>query len=197
MHKILLLGIWPAATLTTLIVAISTFFLFPFYAHGQVKGAKTAKNVELRTSSQLYSSLPSSDNTFEQNITINDARVEIVRQFLTRYDSPLIPHAKKLVESADYYNLDFRLLPAVAMQESGLCRVIPEDSHNCWGYGIYADKVLRFASYEEAIEKVALGLSADYIHDGLTTPEQIMNRYTPSSNGSWAEAVRHFMETME
>lgn len=197
MHKFLLLGIWPLATVITLIVSISLSLAWPAHSTGKVKGAQTTNNVELRTNSALFTALPTTDNTIEQNLIISDARVEIVRQFLNRYDSPLLPYAKKLVETADLYNLDFRLLPAVAMQESGLCKIIPEGSHNCWGYGVYADKVVRFASYDEAIEKVGQGLSSDYIYEGLTTPEQIMNRYAPSSNGSWAEAVRHFMEIME
>lgn len=195
MHKILLIGMWIATTAFTLLVTIFFFFLFP--SGGTVKGASDVQNVSLITSYSLYTALPSSQHDVQEVIVAQDARVEIIRQFLERYDSPLLPHAKLLVDTADTYNMDFRLLPAVAMQESGLCKKIPPDSYNCWGYGIYGDKVLRFSSFEEAIEKVGKGLSGDYIYDGLTTPELIMSRYTPSSNGSWAASVRHFMESME
>src|SRR5690348_9141537 len=50
-----------------------------------------------------------------------DARPQIIERFLKRYDSPMKPHdeyGKKLVDIADKYNLDYRLLPAIAMQES-------------------------------------------------------------------------------
>ena len=196
MHKLLLVSVWPIATATTLIANI---FLFSFIApsQGHVKGTSTTQPIEFRTNYQLFTAIPSYRNSVEENITIKDARVEIIHQFLARYKSPLEPHADLLVSVADKHNLDFRLLPAVAMQESILCKIIPEDSHNCWGYGIYGDNVLRFDSYEEAIEKVAKGISNNYVYAGLTTPEQIMSRYTPSSDGSWAQAVRHFMEQME
>lgn len=195
MNKILLLGLWPVACITTLSAAILFSSLLPLPT-GSVKGAKTAQNVELRTGYQLFTALPP-QNTISESLTVQDARVAILEEFLKKYDSPLVSDAKLLVDTAEKHHLDFRLLPAVAMQESNLCQKIPNESYNCWGYGIYGDKVLRFSSYEEAIEKVAEGLSTDYIHDGLTTPELIMSRYTPSSNGSWAEAVRHFMEEME
>ena len=197
MNKFLLLGLWPLATVTTLTLAMALFFVSPIATMPSVKGAQTNADVEVQKNYKQFTAETAPDNTMTQAVTVNDARVEIVRQFLKRYDSPLEPHAKQLVETAEKHHLDFRLLPAVAMQESTLCRTIPMDSYNCWGYGIYGDKILRFTSYEDAIEKVALGLSEDYAYEGLTTPEQIMSRYTPSSNGSWADAVRHFMEEME
>jgi len=196
MRQFLLLALWPIATVSTLTISVLLFLILPLNPSqtGKVLGASTP---ELHTTYQQFSAVPASDTSVAQNVTVTDARIEILKQFLGRYDSPLVNHAKTLVETADKYHLDFRLLPAVAMQESGLCKVIPDESHNCWGYGIYGDKVLRFASYEEAIEKVGSGLSSDYVYDGLTTPELIMSRYTPSSNGSWAVSVRHFMEEME
>lgn len=195
MKKFLLLGVWFLATITTF--STTVFILLLSTSKGQVAGAKTARNVEQHTSYELFTAVPFFENTIDESITIKEARVAIVEQFLKRFSSPLLPHAKLLVETADKHNLDFRLLPAVAMQESGLCKIIPYDSYNCWGYGIYGDKVLRFTSFEEAIETVAKGLSSNYIYDGLTTPELIMSRYTPASDGSWARAVRHFMEQME
>src|SRR3989344_7797502 len=181
MNKFLLLLLWPAAAVSTLSITILFFFMYSL-TPGSVKGASTAQNVELRTGYQMFTALPQ-ESTVSESLTVQDARVGIIEQFLKRYDSPLVPHAKFLVDTAEKHSLDFRLLPAVAMQESNLCQKIPHESYNCWGYGIYGDNVLRFASYEEAIEKVASGLSSNYIYDGLTTPELIMGRYTPSSNG--------------
>lgn len=197
MHKILLLGLWPFAAFSTLSITIALFFLFPSHTQYKVKGAQTAQLSDTNAGYRLFTSLPSPQDTVTDDVILTDARVEIVRQFLANYDSPLEPYANLLVATAEKYNLDFRLLPAVAMQESTLCRFIPEDSYNCWGYGIYADKVIRFDSYEDAIETVGQGISQDYVYDGLSTPELIMNRYTPSSNGSWANAVRQFMEDMD
>lgn len=126
-----------------------------------------------------------------------DARAEIIYQYLKRYDSPLTPHASFIVEISDEYRLDFRLLPAIAQQESNLCKKIPEDSFNCWGWGIHKRGTLGFQSFEEGIEVVARGLRQNYLDKGLQTPEEIMSKYTPSSPGTWSAGVTAFMSDME
>ena len=83
------------------------------------------------------------------------------------------------------------------MQESTLCKKAPKNSYNCWGFGIYGKKVTRFDNYHIAIETVTKTLATKYKDQGLETPEQIMSKYTPSSNGSWAKGVLGFMERME
>ena len=144
-----------------------------------------------------YAALPSSSSNFSGNIILKEGRIEMVRQFLAKYNSPLEPHAEFIVQTADNYEKDFRLIPAIAMQESNLCKKIPIDSHNCWGFGIYGGKVTRFENYPQAIETVTKTLATKYRDRGLITPEQIMSMYTPSSNGSWARSVNHFMEKMQ
>ena len=126
-----------------------------------------------------------------------DARVEMVRQFFEKYKSPLEPFAQNVVDTADKYELDFRLIPAIAMQESNLCRKIIVDSYNCWGFGIYGKKVTRFTDYPEAIETVTKTLAKNYKQNGLETAEEIMTKYTPSSNGSWADSVNYFMNLLQ
>jgi hypothetical protein len=127
-----------------------------------------------------------------------DPRVAYTKQFLRKHDSVLYDHAEYIVEMADKYQIDYRLIPAIAMQESNLCRVIPVNSYNCWGWGIYGGKVTRFTSYPEAIETVSRGLKTGYVDQGLTTPDQIMQKYTPSSpNGAWARGVNFFFGAIE
>lgn len=123
-----------------------------------------------------------------------DVREQLLEEFLAKYQSPLLPHTHHLIETADKYKLDYRLLPAIAMQESNLCKKIPKNSaHNCWGFGIYGKKRTGFDNYEQAISVVAKGLSENYVQIGLVTPEEIMTKYTPGSNGSWANSVNYFM----
>lgn len=126
-----------------------------------------------------------------------DIRIANLKYFFRKYDSVLYDKAEFMVKMADQYKLDYRLLPAIAMQESGLCKNIYEGSHNCWGWGIYGNKVTRFASYEEAIETISRGLKKNYIDKGLTTPEDIMRKYTPPSSGSWAFGVNFFFKIIE
>ena len=147
--------------------------------------------------SVAFAALPSAENVLSDSIIFNDARIEIVKQFFAKYKSPLEPFASNVVEQADKYGLDFRLIPSIAMQESNLCKKIITDSYNCWGFGIYGKKVTRFEDYPEAIETITRTLAQNYIAGGLTTPEQIMKKYTPSSNGSWAFGVSHFMSQLQ
>lgn len=129
-----------------------------------------------------------------------DARKDIVASFLERYNSPLTPYdhfGAFIVDTADKYNIDYRLIPAIMMQESNLCKVIPEGSHNCLGFGIHARGTLMFDTYEESIERATRELKANYIDQGLTTPEKIMKKYTPGSNGSWAASVNQWIAEME
>ncbi len=145
-----------------------------------------------------YAALPSSQHVISDAIEQADARIELVRQFLTRYKSPLEPFAQDIVETADAYNIDFRLIPAIAMQESGLCKkiIVENAEHNCWGYGIYGEKTMGFSDYKDGIETVTKAL-AKYKSLGLESPEEIMQRYAPRSDGSWSFSVEFFMNKLK
>lgn len=144
-----------------------------------------------------YAAIPAMQNVLGDQTMSQDARVEIVRQFLQQYNSPLEPHARDIVLAAEAYGLDYRLLPAIAMQESNLCRKAPKDSNNCWGFGIYGGKVRTFETYPEAIEIISKTLAKEYKHKGLVTPDEIMTKYTPSNTGAWADSVNHFMDQLQ
>ncbi|MBI2430529.1 MAG: hypothetical protein HYV39_00755 [Candidatus Levybacteria bacterium] len=144
-----------------------------------------------------YAALPPVQNLTKEEISEKDARVEIIRQFFAKYKSPLEPYAEDVVTHADAFGLDFRLIPSIAMQESNLCHKAPEESNNCWGFGIYGKNVKRFTDYPEGIYQVTKTLATTYKNKGLETPEQIMTRYTPSSNGSWARGVSYFMNQLQ
>jgi len=130
-----------------------------------------------------------------------DARIPLVQNFLERHKSPILAEepefATFLVEMADRYEIDFRLLPAIAMQESNLCKVIPKDSHNCLGLGVHSRGTWGFETYADNFEAAAKILKKNYIDIGLVTPAQIMTKYTPSSpGGAWAKSVNQWMSEM-
>lgn len=129
-----------------------------------------------------------------------DARPIIISEFLKTNNSPLIPYLHYgvvLTNIADKYQLDFRLLPSIMMQESNLCKKIPEGSFNCLGLGIHSQGTWEFQNFEDNFEAAAKVLREKYIDQGLITPDDIQNRYTPQSNGSWEFAVNHFMDVLE
>lgn len=134
---------------------------------------------------------------FDPGIELADGRAANLKRLLRKYNSPLYDSAEYMVMKADQYGYHYGLLFAIAMQESQGCKVIPPGSHNCWGYGIYGDKVTTFTSYEEAIDTVSAGIFKNYIQKGLVTPDDIMKKYTPGSNGSWASAVHFFFQKLE
>lgn len=143
-----------------------------------------------------YAALPAASGTLKVSVSEQDARLTAVKEFFKRYKSDLLPYADDVIIAADKYGIDYRLIPAIAMQESNLCKKVPKDSYNCWGFGIYGKKVTRFDNYKDAIDTVTKTLASKYKANGLETPEQIMTKYTPGSNGSWANGVNHFMDQL-
>jgi hypothetical protein len=144
----------------------------------------------------VYAAVPE-EFIVESNTIEKDARAEILRKFFAKYKSELEPYSEEIVEAADKYDIDFRLLPSIAMQESNLCKKAPKDSFNCWGFGIYGKKVTRFENFEEAIDTVTKTLAKDYKAKGLVTPDQIVKMYTPSSNGTWQDSVNFFFNQLK
>lgn len=192
MRKIILSTSFFILTPTLIFISI-LYSIFLSYDYTP-RNTLTSNNPNSRVS---FAALPSVDTLLRDSVVAKDARIEILRQFFGRYKSPLEPYAQNVVQDADKYGLDFRLLPAIAMQESNLCQKIIVESYNCWGFGIYGKKVTRFESYPEAIDTVTRTLVNNYVAGGLITPEEIMKKYTPSNNGSWANSVNYFMSLLQ
>jgi hypothetical protein len=129
--------------------------------------------------------------------TTGDARPLLIKKYLEKYKSPLAPYSNMIFELSETYGFDYYWIVAIAQQESNLCKKIPENSHNCWGYGINSAGTLRFESYELALKSYAEYLKRAYFDKGLNTPELIMKKYCPHSNGSWAYGVSHFIQEIE
>jgi len=143
------------------------------------------------------SSSPLVWNKMSAKIETEDGRVANLKNFFRKHNSPLFEYADHIVAVSDKYNFDYRLLPAIAMQESNLCKKSPVNSYNCWGWGIYGTKITRFKSYDDAINVVGLGIKKHYIDKGLVSIRAIMQKYTPSSNGSWARGVGFFFLSLK
>ncbi|MEK7159887.1 MAG: hypothetical protein AAB702_00190 [Patescibacteria group bacterium] len=175
--------------LTPLVLILSLSLLSYLYKGSTDLSAKAPK--------VAYAALPRASGTLKMNVTSEDMRITIVRDFFKKHKSALIPYADEVIAAADKYEIDYRLIPAIAMQESNLCKKIIKDSYNCWGFGIYGKKVTRFDNYNQAINTVTKTLAIQYKSKGLETPEQIMTKYTPGSNGAWADSVNHFMDQLD
>lgn len=187
-------------TLTPLVLLTSLFSLFSLKRYSNTQKNIVAVNTpsfQSNSGLRVFASLPIDTPSINGYAISADARPELIRQYMAYYNSPLEPYAGKIVEAADKYGLDYRLITAIAQQESNLCKIIPEGSYNCWGWGIHSKGSLGFSSFEEGIEIVSKGLKEEYIDKGYTNPDEIMTKYTPLSNGSWALGVNKFMSEME
>ena len=133
----------------------------------------------------------------KEQVASDDARPVIIKKYLEKYKSPLAPYSDLIYQISTDYGFEYYWIVAIAQQESNLCKKIPEGSNNCWGYGIHKRGTLTFENYELAIRSYAEYLKREYFDKGLNTPELIMKKYCPSSNGSWAKGVQQFINEME
>jgi len=196
MRKIIVIGIF------SILAPITTFIVFATILYSTKYGFSNTLSFQPNIAGyRLFQSVPENEGAVMGVSTLSrDARSTLVRNFLTRYNSPLAPLSEYIVLESDKHAIDYRLIPSIAMQESTGCKFIPENSFNCWGYGIYGDNVLRFLSYEQGIERVTRGLKKDYYDKGLNTPQKIMHKYTPPSialGGPWASGVEYFFNQIE
>ncbi len=181
--------VWFGTTFISLVFSL----LFVFYISTEKVVLTSAHNFK------LYAAIPNNSPKFSGEIGFGDAHSKIIENFFKKYKTPLANQGNTFVEVADKYSLDWRLLPAIAMQESLGGKKVIDNSHNPFGYGIYDKLVVKFSSWEEGIERVGRALREDYLNRGLKTPVQIMAKYTPPSlakGGTWAKGVNSFMEEL-
>ena len=122
-----------------------------------------------------------------------DIRVKIISSFLEKHSSPLAYYAKDFVQTADLYDLDWRLVASISGVESTFGKHIPYNSYNGWGWGVYGNNVIYFSSWTDGIETVSRGLRENYINKwGATDVYEIGRIYAADPN--WASKVDFFMQ---
>lgn len=190
MKKLLMIFIWLPASLITLIASLS-FYIYRYqYFTAQVKNSNYSE-----TAHQLY-------NFFPKVLGFSiDIKYEKVRRYLEKYKSPMRGTSQALVEAADIYDIDPFLIVAIAQCETNLGKKSPEDCFNPFGLGIYGKKKTCFENWEESYQTMAKTLRKKYFDLGLTTPEEIMEKYCPvsieKSDGHWAKCVNRFKKDVE
>lgn len=157
----------------------------------------SAKESNLDTGSVFSPAEPPGEAKIKGSFIVADARPLLIRNYLEEHNSPLASFSDLIFSLSQEYGLDYRLIVAIAQQESNLCKKAPADCFNCWGVGIHSRGRMCFDSYPEAIEWVAQYLREEYFDKGLVAPEEIMTKYCPLSNGSWAVGIRQFMAEMD
>lgn len=130
--------------------------------------------------------------------TTSDTRVSRLRMFLASYDSPLAADAETFVSEADKYNLDWKLVAAIAGVESTFGKHIPTGSYNGWGWGVFtgASDGVHFENWADGIAQVSEGLRNNYIDRGANDIYDIGWIYAANGD-SWAAHVRYFVDKLE
>ena len=177
-------------SITPLVIFVSiVFFSYRVYRQEKyinISSLYLSKNI-------AFDATPSDQNLINIQVNSSDIRVEKLYYFFSLYNSPLKNYVQQLITDADKYGLDYRFLPAIAMQESGGCAKIIANSYNCWGWGITKTKTTKFSSFSEAIYSISRQFAHNYYDRGLNTPESVANIYNPATPQAWASHVEYFM----
>ncbi|HET7098747.1 MAG TPA: hypothetical protein VFI61_00760 [Patescibacteria group bacterium] len=122
-----------------------------------------------------------------------DYRVSNLRNFLTKYNSPLVDYSDEFVAYADIYGIDYRLVPAITGVESTFGKHIPYKSYNAYGW---ANGEYSFDSWEDSIDHVSMSLKTKYIDKGAPSIAKIARRYAPPST-TWGTNVTFFVSKID
>ncbi len=111
--------------------------------------------------------------------------------------SPLEGLGADLLEIANQWNIDPRLLVAIAGTETSFGTNLGCNTQfNAWSWFWSGScSTSSFSSYREAITSVAKGLRLKYINQGRTTIPQIGQKYCASGCQNWVSNTNTFYET--
>ncbi len=121
-------------------------------------------------------------------------RANAIDEYYAKYNLPLEGYGRKMVEEANNYNLDWRILPAIAMQESTggkfACGYNPFGWNSC---------KTSFQSFDQAIEIVAMNLGGAnprtaHYYDGELT--ETLTTYNGDAVPNYARQVVKIMNTI-
>jgi hypothetical protein len=118
-----------------------------------------------------------------------NSKVAKIRKYLANRNSPLADYAEEFVKAADHYGIDYRLVAAISIVESG-GGIKNFKPYNAWGWGTRG-----FSSFKEGIWAVSEGLGK-YYAGGRTTPQTIAPTYCPPNATDWANKVSYVMKVI-
>lgn len=122
-----------------------------------------------------------------------------IDQYLQSKGSPMAGQGAAFLEAGVEYEIDPRLIVAIAGAESYFGITTCAD-FNAWGWGC-PTRPQAFTGWPHAIRTVAKGLRENYLDDGLETVGEIHLRYAPPNatndpnglNFAWSDNVAKFL----
>ncbi len=136
-----------------------------------------------------------------KQVELEEKAKKIDKYFLDK-GLPLAGYGKKFVEEAEKNNLDYTMLPAIAMIEStGYKNVCKSASGKYNGFGWGSCKIA-FASVDEAIEKMAAHLGGNHPNTAKYYKGKdlvaILNTYNPPKyRADYVPLVTHVMQSID
>ncbi len=129
-------------------------------------------------------------------IRVQDTRAARIDAYFARFDLPLTGYGELFVATAEKYDLDWRLLPAIAMRETTGGKFACYNNPFGWG-----SCKIRFESFTEAIDVVGLHLggfhkNTDQYYKDKTTLEKLYY-YNGTVIPSYPREVVRIMERIE
>ena len=184
-----------------LICFVQSLILLPVmtFSLGNIHNIETYQNVLVKKVNIETNATLAFNQAIDAKVLNLQARADAIDAYFAERDMPLEGAGAKMVEEAEKNDIDWRLLPAIAVRESTGgkfdCKKVP---NNAFGWGSCR---IGFKSNEEAIEVVARNLggnnpnTAKY-YDNKTT-KQILRAYNPPSIvPKYAEQVMSIMSAI-
>ncbi len=200
--------------LSTTIIAnfifFSIFFIFFYYLYGYFNkiyhhSLGNFSNNATSFQQNYVSNLPiliKSNNSIESIITqhcsyvpLPDTRIIALRRFLQNHNSPLKDYTDVIVQAADKYNQDWRIIVAISGVESNFGKITKPNSYNAWGWrGGPNGDFSKFANWEQAIEYITKVFTQGYGQN--PDPYSIYKTYCPPCSTAWPDAVTKYMKQL-
>lgn len=135
-------------------------------------------------------------NHASQYETLAADHAKKIDDYFAKRNMPMEGYGAKLVKVADENNLDWRLLPAIAIAESTGGKFAYNNNPFGWG-----SCKIKFKNFDDAIETVAMNLGGNnpnteqYYKDATTT--EILHYYNNSVVPTYTHKVLAFMDLIE
>ena len=189
--RLILFAWFPAA----IFVLAANLFMLMTYGRSRELARLNAES-PVDTSFHLTASAATSQ-VLNATVIAGDARALLVSSFLKNINSPMMPYADHIVAEADKYNIDYTLVPAIAMCESQAGKHMPKkNEYNFAGIAVATgtNKGKAFTSWTQAISWVTNYIKTQYFDRGITDLHDIGGIWAPPSvqtGYSWTNCVEY------
>lgn len=194
-RKLLLTILWFPLTLVLLLINLA--LLQSLYLEDtRVEAKESQKPIQHLTAAAGTAQILGS------TVVAGDARALLLKAFLQKHGSPMVPYSDLIVKESDTNGLDFRLVVAISMCESNLGKRMPKkDEFNAWGIAVYTgeNEGKAFDSWPHAIAWVSRYIKIKYHDRGITDLKDIGAIWAPPSvekGYSWTNCVETFRDNI-